>query len=144
MLRRFLSWLGIALLVGTIILGVLLVIREQQHIQRFADYSQFSSTADLQSYLSQKLEEGKVTQSEVETFIVQSGIASKISADSNCGRGQGNGIGILCTVRAPVTDYSNEPLIYQVGNLIFEYYHILFEFGNGKLKKISVNLERSF
>ncbi len=140
-MRRFLWGLMIAL--GTIIgiLWVLFYIREQEYTQRFADYTQYSSAAELEAYLSQKLEVGQATENDVVAFIVQSGISPKISPDANCGRGQGRAIVIICTVRAPATDYSNEFWMNQIKNLMFDYYVIRFEFVDGILKEISLNLE---
>jgi hypothetical protein len=61
-MRRFL--LGLMIFLG-IIIGIFLVllfIRKQNHYQFVADYTQFSSAADLQVYLNQKLEVGKSTE----------------------------------------------------------------------------------
>jgi hypothetical protein len=142
MVRRFLLKLMIVLGVVVGILWVLFFIREQNYLQLSADYTQFSSEADVQAYLNQKLEVGESTESEVIAFIIQTGIASKIdpAGPSNCARGKGRAIEISCQVRAPATDYSNENWMDQIihNTLNFEYYLIRFEFEDGKLKQIGV------
>ena len=146
-MRRFL--LGLMIFLG-IIIGIFLVllfIRKQNHYQFVADYTQFSSAADLQVYLNQKLEVGKSTEAEVVAFILQSGIASEITPNadiwvSNCSRGEHKFINILCQVRAPEVDYSAQgfrtPNI--INNLfILDYYCISFEFEDDKLRPITVS-----
>lgn len=140
-MRRFVPRLIIVILVGVIILWILLAVREQQYVQQFADYTQYSSAAELEAYLSQKFEVGKTTEDDVVAFIIQSGMSPKISLDSNCNRGERKTVTIICTVRAPATDYSKEFWMNQVKNLLFDYYYIQFEFVvGGNLKGIDVSL----
>ena len=142
-MRRLLLKLMIGL--GTIvgIIWVLLFIREQNYYQ-LADYTQFSSKADVQAYLDQKLQEGKSTEAEVVSFIMQSGIASTISSDSNCRWAQSDITAIGCTVRAPVIDYSKNSRLPQISNLGLEYYYIWFELKDTKLKLIRVSFYSSW
>ncbi len=146
-MRRFLLGLMIVLVTIIGILLGLLFIRKQNYYQFVADYTQFSTAADVQVYLNRTLEVGKSTEAEVVAFILQSGIASKITPNalvsvSNCSRGEGKFIGILCQVRAPEVDYSAKgfrtPNI--INNLfILDYYFINFEFEDGKLRPMTVH-----
>ena len=146
-MRGFLLGLMIVLVTIIVILWVSFFMREQNYLQSVPDYTRFSSAAGVQSYLNQKLEVGKSTEADVDSFIIQSGIAPKISSGSNCNRLQMRFIDIFCQVRAPVTDYSNEPWLRQIiYNLRFEYYFIDFEFEDSKLKQIEVHffIDRGF
>ena len=144
-MRRIL--LGLMIALGTLIgiLLVLLFIRKQNYYQFVADYTQFSSAADVQIYLNQRLEVGKSTEADVVAFILQSGIASKITPNtyvwvSNCSRGEHKFIGILCQVRAPEVEAKRYRTLNIINNLfILDYYFINFEFEDGKLRPITVN-----
>ena len=144
-MRRFL--LGLMIALGTLIgiLLVLLFIRKQNYYQFVADYTQFSSVADVEVYLDQKLEVGKSTEAEVVAFILESGIASKITPNtyvwvSNCSRGEHKFIGILCQVRAPEVAAKEFRTLNIINNLfILDYYFINFEFEDGKLRSITVS-----
>ena len=144
-MRRFL--LGLMIALGTLIgiLLVLLFIRKQNYYQFVADYTQFSSVADVEVYLDQKLEVGKSTEAEVVAFILESGIASKITPNtyvwvSNCSRGENYFIGILCQVRAPEVAAKRFRTLNIINNqFILDYYFINFEFEDGKLRPIMVH-----
>ena len=144
-MRRIL--LGLMIALGTLIgiLLVLLFIRKQNYYQFVADYTQFSSVADVEVYLDQKLEVGKSTEAEVVAFILESGIASKITPNtyvwvSNCSRGEHKFIGILCQVRAPEVEAKRYRTLNIINNLfILDYYFINFEFEDGKLRPIMVH-----
>ncbi len=149
-LRRFFSRLLIVLSILTIVLFVLLSVREQHYLQFYPDYTQYASEDNLQAYLDQQLKVGIATKNEVETFIVESGMGSKIGSFSHqgrdqCWRGETDVDAIVCEVRAPVNNFSNESLGFQLlNNLMFEYYYIFFEFEDDILNEIRASFEDSF
>jgi hypothetical protein len=149
-LRRFFSRLLIVLSILTIVLFVLLFIREQRYLQIYPDYTQYASEDDLQAYLDQQLQVGTTTKDEVEAYIMQSGMGSKIGSYSQqgrdqCWRGETDVDAIVCEVRAPINDFSNESWGFQLfNNLMFEYYFIDFEFEDGILKEVRAFFEDSF
>ncbi len=140
-MRRFFSCLTIGIVTLITVLVVLLFIREQRYYQLFPDYTHYASAADLQAYLEkQKLKVGKTSKAEVETFILQSGMASEISLNSNCMPSQNSHIGIGCKVRAPAQDFPNQAWINQIQNLQMEFYYISFGFKENTLTEMWVGL----
>jgi hypothetical protein len=129
----------IAILITILVFTLNVFTRKQKYQQLVADYTQFASASDLQADLSQKLKAGLSTEATVISFIIQSGITSTISLDSNCSRRESQATTIFCKVRAPAADYSNESWMRQlIHKLSLEYYLIDFVFESGKLKEIEV------